>query len=77
MMVKYAIFNILKSILNALVLWSVVPISVFCYKIRIKLTGTVTANFTTTKPESLELTNPADTGFASLVPRKHGANNRG
>jgi hypothetical protein len=68
-MVKYAIFNILNPILYALVLWSDVRISVFCAKTKIKLTVTVTANFTTTKPERLELTNPANTGFASLAPK--------
>jgi hypothetical protein len=69
MMVKYAIFNILKAVLNALALWSDVRISVFCAKIKIILTTTVTANFMTTKLERLELTTPARTGFASLKPK--------
>jgi hypothetical protein len=42
---------------------------VFCAKIKIKPTQTVTVNFKNTKAGRLELTNPARTGLSSCVPK--------
>ena len=43
--------------------------SVFCAKIKVKPTKTVTANFTTTKAGRSELTKPDNTGLSSRVPK--------
>jgi hypothetical protein len=42
--------------------------SVFCAKIKIKPTETVTVNFTITKAGRFELTKPANMGLSSRVP---------
>lgn len=63
--VKYAILKVFRAILNEFELGSNTRIKIFLAKTKISPTTTVTVNFTITKPDRLELTNPARNGFNS------------